>query len=213
MAVTTEGMRVRCWTFPDNTSDQVIIKKITGDLAAWKLNRVVWVADRGFNSIANRAYLQHGGGHCHYVVAERLHHASSEAKEALSRPGRYHRAAGSLEVKEVRVAQRSSTTPGQAGILRALELAGLGCGKRLAIFPDRWQSRRHQSTRMALGRWRGAPWSGIARVEDATSGVFVPIGQEEQAPRYRAVPALGDRPGHAWPAWQRPRPWWHCPPG
>jgi len=99
MAVTAEGVPVRCWTFPGNTSDQVIIRTIKDDLAGWMLNRVVWVADRGFNSVANRAYLQRGGGH--YVVAEKLRSASGEAKEALARPGRYHVAAGNLEVKEV----------------------------------------------------------------------------------------------------------------
>jgi transposase len=101
MAVTSEGVPVRCWTFPGNTSDQVIIRTIKDDLAGWMLNRVVWVADRGFNSVANRAYLQRGGGH--YVVAERLRHASAEAKTALSRPGRYAPVAGNLHVKEVRV--------------------------------------------------------------------------------------------------------------
>lgn len=103
MAVTAEGVPVRCWTFPGNTSDQVIIRTIRDDLAGWMLNRVVWVADRGFNSVANRAYLQRGGGH--YVVAEKLRNASGEAKEALSRPGRFHHAAGNLEVKEVRVGE------------------------------------------------------------------------------------------------------------
>jgi transposase len=77
----------------------VIIRTIKDDLAGWMLNRVVWVADRGFNSVANRAYLHKGGGH--YVVAEKLRNASGEAKEALARPGRYHVAAGNLEVKEV----------------------------------------------------------------------------------------------------------------
>jgi hypothetical protein len=101
MAVTTEGIPVRCWTFPGNTSDQVIIRTIKDDLSGWMLNRVVWVADRGFNSVANRAYLQRGGGH--YVVAERLRNANGEAKAALSRAGRYHVAAGNLSVKEVRV--------------------------------------------------------------------------------------------------------------
>ena len=99
MAVTAEGVPVRCWTFPGNTSDQVIIRTIKDDLAGWMLNRVVWVADRGFNSVANQAYLQRGGGH--YVVAEKLRNASGEAREALARPGRYHSAAGNLEVKEV----------------------------------------------------------------------------------------------------------------
>ena len=103
MAVTAEGVPVRCWTFPGNTSDQVIIRSIKDDLAGWMLNRVVWVADRGFNSVANRAYLQRGGGH--YVVAEKLRNASGEAKEALSRPGRYHTVAGNLQVKEVRVGE------------------------------------------------------------------------------------------------------------
>ena len=103
MAVTGEGVPVRCWTFPGNTSDQVIIRTIKDDLAGWMLNRVVWVADRGFNSVANRAYLQRGGGH--YVVAEKLRHASGEAKEALARPGRYASVAGNLAVKEVRVGE------------------------------------------------------------------------------------------------------------
>ena len=103
MAVTAEGVPVRCWTFPGNTSDQVIIRTIKDDLAGWMLNRVVWVADRGFNSVANRAYLQKGGGH--YVVAEKLRNAGGEAREALTRPGRYHVAAGNLEVKEVRVGE------------------------------------------------------------------------------------------------------------
>ena len=103
MAVTAEGVPVRCWTFPGNTSDQMIIRTIKDDLAGWMLNRVVWVADRGFNSVANRAYLQRGGGH--YVVAEKLRHASAEAKEALSRPGRYANVAGNLAVKEVRVGE------------------------------------------------------------------------------------------------------------
>jgi len=103
MAVTAEGVPVRCWTFPGNTSDQVIIRTIKDDLAGWMLNRVVWVADRGFNSVANRAYLQRGGGH--YVVAEKMRNASVEAREALARPGRYHVAAGNLEVKEVVVGE------------------------------------------------------------------------------------------------------------
>ena len=101
MAVTAEGVPVRCWLFLDNTSDQVIIRTIKDDLAGWMLNRVLWVADRGFNSVANRAYLQSGGGH--YVVVEKLRNASGEAREALSRPGRYHQAAGNLQVKEVRI--------------------------------------------------------------------------------------------------------------
>jgi hypothetical protein len=103
MAVTREGVPVRCWTFPGTTSDQLIIRTIHDDLAGWKLSRVLWVADRGFSSEANRAYLQRGGGH--YVIAERLRNGSAEARAALSRAGRYQQVAGNLEVKEVRLGE------------------------------------------------------------------------------------------------------------
>jgi hypothetical protein len=101
MAVTAEGIPIRCWTFPGATSDKAIIKTIKHDLAGWMLNRVVWVADSGFNSAPNRAYLSGGGDS--YVLAERVRGGSTEAKAALARAGRYHTVAGSLEVKEVRL--------------------------------------------------------------------------------------------------------------
>jgi hypothetical protein len=59
------------------------------------------VAGSGFASIANRAYLQSGGGH--YVLAERLRSGSGQARAALARAARYRQVAGSLEVKEVRL--------------------------------------------------------------------------------------------------------------
>jgi hypothetical protein len=101
MAVTSEGVPVRCWTFPGNTSDQLVIRTIKDDLAGWMLNRVVWVADAGFNSAANRAYLERGGGS--WIVAEKLRRSGKEAATALSRQGRYKSVAGNLRVKEVRV--------------------------------------------------------------------------------------------------------------
>jgi len=70
MAVTRAGVPVRCWTFPGDASDQLIIRRIHDDLAGWRLNRVLWVPDRGFPSGADRAYLQRGGRSC--VLAERL---------------------------------------------------------------------------------------------------------------------------------------------
>jgi Transposase DDE domain len=99
MAVTRDGIPVRCWTFPGSTPDQKIIRKVQDDLAGWNLRRLVWVADRGFASAANRAYLARGGGH--YIHAEKLRNTSTEAAAALARPGRYHAAAGNLRVKEV----------------------------------------------------------------------------------------------------------------
>ena len=102
MAVTRDGVPVRCWTFPGNTADTSIIRTVTDDLAGWNCRRVAWVADRGFASAANRAYLTRGGGH--YIHAEKLRNTNSEAAAALARPGRYRTVAGNLRVKEVAVA-------------------------------------------------------------------------------------------------------------
>ena len=101
MAVTKEGIPVRCWTFEGTTSDQVIIRKVKDDLGAWGLHRVIWCLDRGFNSDENRRYLQRAGGH--YIVGERLRSGSSDARSALQRAGRYQVIAGNLKVKEVYV--------------------------------------------------------------------------------------------------------------
>ncbi len=102
MAVTRDGVPVRCWTVPGNTADTVIIRTVKDDLDGWRLRRLVWVADRGFASAANRAYLTRGGGH--YIHAEKLRHTNIAAAAALARPGRYHPVADNLRVKEVRVA-------------------------------------------------------------------------------------------------------------
>lgn len=99
MAVTREGLPIRVWTWPGNTSDMSVIQQVKDDLRAWKLTRVVWVTDRGFNSAENRRYLQRAGGH--YIVGEKLRSRSLEAKEALHRGGRFRKVADNLEVKEV----------------------------------------------------------------------------------------------------------------
>lgn len=105
MAVTREGIPIRCWCFPGNTPDQTLIRRVKDDLRAWRLHRVVWVADRGFTSERNRRYLQRAGGH--YILGERLRAGSTEAKTALARPGRYRTVAGNLRVKEVFVGEGS----------------------------------------------------------------------------------------------------------
>jgi len=99
LAVTRTGIPIRVWTFPGNASDQVLIRQVKDDLLAWKLGRVVWVTDRGFNSAENRRYLQRAGGH--YISGEKLRGDSAEAKAALARQGRYQIVAGNLQVKEV----------------------------------------------------------------------------------------------------------------
>ncbi|MGH2869918.1 MAG: IS1634 family transposase [Solirubrobacteraceae bacterium] len=101
MAVTRTGVPIRAWCWPGNTSDQPLIRQVKDELREWKLSRVVWVADRGFQSAENRRYLQRAGGH--YIIGEKLRGESKEAQAALARQGRYHTVAGNLQVKEVRV--------------------------------------------------------------------------------------------------------------
>ena len=61
------------------------------------------MADSGFDSVANRAYLQRGGGH--YVLAEKLRSRSAAVQAVLARAGRYRQVAGNLAVKEVRLGE------------------------------------------------------------------------------------------------------------
>jgi hypothetical protein len=101
MAVTRDGIPVRCWCWPGNTSDSALIRQVKDDMRDWSLGRVVWVADRGFTSAENRRYLQRAGGH--YILGEKLRGDSDEAKAALARQGRYKTVAGNLQVKEVKL--------------------------------------------------------------------------------------------------------------
>jgi len=103
MAVTRDGIPVRIWCWPGNTSDSALIRQVKDDMRDWCLARVIWVADRGFTSAENRRYLRKGGGG--YIIGEKLRSGPAEAQAALSRQGRYKDVAGNLKVKEVRIAQ------------------------------------------------------------------------------------------------------------
>jgi hypothetical protein len=102
MAVTRDGIPLRVWCWPGNTSDSALIRQVKDDMRHWTLSKVVWVADRGFTSAENRRYLRKGGNH--YIIGERLRSGSAEAAAALSRQGRYQEVTASLRVKEVRIA-------------------------------------------------------------------------------------------------------------
>jgi hypothetical protein len=98
LAVTKEGIPVRCWSFAGNESDQRVIRQVHDELGDWKLHRVLWVGDRGFASEQNRTYLQRRGGH--FLFGEKLRQGDAN-HEALARPGRYQVVDDKLEVKEV----------------------------------------------------------------------------------------------------------------
>jgi hypothetical protein len=101
MAVTREGIPVRVWCWPGNTGDSDLIRQVKTDLREWSLSRVVWVADRGFTSAANRRALMKGGGG--YIIGEKLRSGSPEIKAALARQGRYAIVRDNMQVKEVNV--------------------------------------------------------------------------------------------------------------
>jgi len=99
LAVTRDGIPVRCWVWPGNTTDSNVIQEVKSDLAGWRLGRVVTVVDRGFWSEDNLRTLQRAGGH--YIIGERLRSGVDSTEDALSRPGRFKAVRDNLEVKEI----------------------------------------------------------------------------------------------------------------
>lgn len=99
LAVTREGIPVRCWVWPGNTSDMEVIAEVKNDLTGWKLGRVITVVDRGFSSAENLRHLQRGGGH--YIAGERMRAGMNSVEQALSRQGRYKAIRDNMEIKEI----------------------------------------------------------------------------------------------------------------
>src|SRR5680860_1544687 len=186
MAVTRDGVPVRCWTFPGDTGDTSIIRTVKNDLAGWNLRRMVWVADRGFASAANRAYLTRGGGH--YIHAEKLRHTNGEAAAALARAGRYRTVAGNLRVKEVAVAPGGNGdgddgaraqrfvvchNPEQADRDAAVRDQLVAHLESLIVGSDGWTARRRDEfvgslkTKPGLRRYLRRTGGGLLRVDHA----------------------------------------------
>jgi len=102
LAVTREGIPVRCWVLPGNQHDAKCVDQVQKDLNNWKLGRVVWVMDRGMSSDDNRRILQRAGGH--YILGEKLS-GTNINEEALSRGGRFQILRDNLHIKEVTVGE------------------------------------------------------------------------------------------------------------
>jgi len=101
LAVTREGIPVRSWVFPGNTSDVETVERVRQELRGWKLGRCLFVADGGMNSEANRKLLTLGGGT--YLLAVRAGSVKEVQEQVLSRPGRYKTVTDNLKVKEITV--------------------------------------------------------------------------------------------------------------
>jgi transposase len=105
LAVTREGIPVRCWVWPGNTNDQTILPEVKDGLRGWRLGRVVTVVDRGFSSDANLDYLRRAGGH--WIAGEKMRDGTPDVEAVLSRQGRYQSVRDNLRVKEVRLDDES----------------------------------------------------------------------------------------------------------
>jgi transposase len=101
LAVTREGIPVRVWCWPGNTSDMSLLKEVKDDMRGWRLGRVITVVDRGFSSDENLTYLTRAGGH--WIVGERMRDGAPDVAEALSRQGRYQTVRDNLRVKDIKV--------------------------------------------------------------------------------------------------------------
>lgn len=99
LAVTRDGLPVRSWVLPGNTSDVATVQKVRADLRGWKLGRALFVADSGMNSAANRAELARACGK--YVLACRVGSVAEIRDDVLTRAGRFKELADNLHVKEV----------------------------------------------------------------------------------------------------------------
>jgi transposase len=111
LAVTPEGIPVRVWCWPGNTTDTTVLPEVRDAMRDWKLGRVITVVDRGFSSNANLDYLRKGGGH--WIAGERMRDHAGDAAEALSRQGRYTTVNDHLQVKEAKL----DSTPGVRWII------------------------------------------------------------------------------------------------
>jgi transposase len=101
LAVTKEGIPVRCWCWPGNTTDTTVLPEVKDGMRDWRLGRVVTVVDRGFSAETNLDYLTRAGGH--FIAGERMRSGVPLVEQALSRQGRYSEVRDNLRVKEVRL--------------------------------------------------------------------------------------------------------------
>ena len=104
LAVTREGIPVRCWVLPGNQNDAKCVDQVQKDLNDWKLGNVVWAMDRGMTSEDNRRNLQRAGGQ--YILGEKLR-GTNINEEALNRGGRFKVIKEDLHIKEVFVGEGS----------------------------------------------------------------------------------------------------------
>lgn len=175
MAVTRDGIPVRVWSWPGNTTDTTLIRQVKTDMRDWTLSKIVWVGDRGFASAGNRRHLRQGDHH--YIIGERLRSGSPEAKAALSRQGRYQDVADNLKVKEVRIGETDrfvicynpDAAERDAAIRTRLitQLEELIAGSDALTATKRAELRGVISTKPGLNRYLRTTPNGLLRIDAA----------------------------------------------
>jgi transposase len=106
LAVTREGIPVRCWVVPGSQHGAKSLEQVQRDLNSWKLGRVVWVMDRGMSGEDNRRILQRAGGQ--FILGEKLR-GTHLSEQVLSRAGRFKVVNETVHVKEVEVQEGALT--------------------------------------------------------------------------------------------------------
>jgi len=99
LAVTRDGIPVRSWVLPGNTTDVNTVEKVRADLRGWNLGRALFVADSGMNSQDNRTELSRACGK--YLLACRMANVAEIKRDVLSKRGRYTVFKDNLHAKEV----------------------------------------------------------------------------------------------------------------
>ena len=99
LAVTRDGIPVRSWVLPGNTTDVNTVEKVRADLRGWNLGRALFVADSGMNSQDNRTELSRACGK--YLLACRMANVAEIKRDVLSKRGRYTVFNDNLHAKEV----------------------------------------------------------------------------------------------------------------
>jgi len=195
LAVTKEGIPVRCWCWPGNTTDVTVLPEVKDSMRDWRLGRVVTVVDRGFSSEANLAYLRRAGGH--YIAGERMRDGSPLVEAALSRQGRYSQVRDNLRVKEVKLDAAPDRrwvichNPAEAGRDKTQRDAAL---EHVRAELDRIKTLRDRATK--------TPAKASTRTAGKTSGKA--DGKSVEPAHVKAECALRDHPAYG--RWVRQQP-------
>ena len=174
LAVTREGIPVRCWVMPGNQHDSQCVEQVQRDLNSWNLGRVVWVMDRGMTSQDNKKILQRAGGQ--FIFGEKLS-GSKFNEEALAHPGRFKVINDALHIKEVKIGEGTGEqryviayNPKQAEldrIHRAQILERLSCELDVVNKNGKKKSQCNLLLHHSMGRYVKELKSGKLRIDKA----------------------------------------------